>query len=194
MQTHEPSPQLPMRVKPHASSDTPAMLKLRAAASSLTVLMLSGCGGTSETATTSPTAATTRLANEPERRGAREASFAHACPRALDPGPRAPEGVLRALRQAVPRTWHYTTMDGPLKLSAENTLVLDLRSLGSDSPNARGFSSRCGKLARRECGSTVTQRSWLALVYFPTSQAADLAERFALFARTAEGWKLWYHD
>ena len=85
-------------------------------------------------------------------------------------------------------------MDGPLKLSAENTLVLDLRSLGSDSPNARGFSSRCGKLARRECGSTVTQRSWLALVYFPTSQAADLAERFALFARTAEGWKLWYHD
>jgi len=33
-------------------------------------------------------------------------------------------------------------MDGPLKLSAQNTLVLDLRSLGSGSPNARGFSSR----------------------------------------------------
>ncbi|MEJ7787850.1 MAG: hypothetical protein WKF96_23865 [Solirubrobacteraceae bacterium] len=82
---------------------------------------------------------------------------------------------MRALREAVPRTWHYTTMDGPLKLSDENTLVLDLRSLGSDSPNARGFSSRYGKLARRECGSTVTQRSWLAVVYFPTSQAADLA-------------------
>jgi hypothetical protein len=102
--------------------------------------------------------------------------------------------VLRALREAVPRTWHYTTMDGPLKLSAQNTLVLDLRSLGSDSPNARGFSSRYGKLARRECGSTVTRRSWLTVVYFPTSQAADLAERFAFFARTSEGWKLWYHD
>src|SRR5689334_14476377 len=116
------------------------MLNRRAVpAASLTVLMLSGCGGTSETAKTSRTTTSARSASEPGPRGAREASFAHACPRALDPGPHAPEGVLRALREAVPRTWHYTTMDGPLKLSADNTDVLDLRSLGSDSPNARGF-------------------------------------------------------
>jgi hypothetical protein len=120
---------------------------------------------------------------------------ASSCPRALDPGPRAPEGVLRALRAAVPRTWHYGRADRKrLKLSAENTLVRDLQSLGGDSRHLPRFSSYYGKLARRKCGDTVALRTWVAVVYFPTSQAADYAERFAFFARTRTGWKLWYHD
>jgi len=66
--------------------------------------------------------------------------------------------------------------------------------LGSDSRHSRGFSSYQGELARRKCGGSVTRRTWLAAVYFPTSQASSLAERFAFFARTRQGWKLWYHD
>lgn len=116
------------------------------------------------------------------------------CPRALDPGPRAPEGVLRALRAAVPRTWHYTTPDGPLKLSVANTVVLDLHSLSWDSPHLKRFSSYYGKLAQHKCGGAVTRRTWVAVVYFPTSQSANYAQAFAFFARTRTGWKLWYHD
>ena len=123
-----------------------------------------------------------------------QARAAASCPRALDPGPRAPEAVLRALRAAVPRTWHYTTADGPLKLSVENTVVLGLLSLGPDSPKLQRSSSYYGKLARRKCGDMVTLRTWVAVVYFPTSQAANYAEAFAFFARTRAGWKLWYHD
>jgi hypothetical protein len=123
-----------------------------------------------------------------------QARAAASCPRALDPGPRAPEGVMRALRAAVPRTWHYTTPEGPLKLSVENTDVFGLLSLGSDSPKLQRFSSYYGNLARRKCGDMVTRRTWVAIVYFPTSQAANYAEGFAFFARTRAGWKLWYHD
>lgn len=116
------------------------------------------------------------------------------CPHALDPGDRAPEGVVRALRAAVPTTWHYTTPDGPLKLSAKNTTVLDLRSLGSDLPNVPRISSYYGKLAQRKCGIDVAYKTWVAVVYFPQSQAANYAQAFAFFARTRSGWKLWYHD
>jgi hypothetical protein len=119
---------------------------------------------------------------------------AASCPRALDPGPRAPEGVLRALRAAVPHTWHYTTPDGPLKLSVENTVVRGLLSLAGDSPKLQRSSSYYGRLARRKCGDMVTLRTWVAEVYFPTSQAANYADAFAFFARTRTGWKLWYHD
>lgn len=112
------------------------------------------------------------------------------CPRALEPGPRAPEEVLRALRRAVPRTWHYTTPDGPLKLSAENTLVLRLQALVGDSRSSTYYT----KLAERTCGSTTTLRSWVAVVYFPTSQSSVYAERFAFFAKTRNGWTIWYRS
>lgn len=119
---------------------------------------------------------------------------AASCPRSLEPDPRAPERVLRALRSAVPRTWHYTTPDGPLKLSVRNTLVQDLQSLAGDSQNLPRFSSYYGKLARRMCGDMVARRTWVAVVHFPDSQAATYAEKFAFFARTRTGWKLWYHN
>ena len=156
-------------------------------------LALAACGSRSEVAP-APAAATASAAAAPEasRAGA-------SCPRALDPGPRAPEGVLRALRAAVPRTWHYTTPSGPVKLSARNTEVLDIRSLGGDGLNLKAFadlkgrSSYLGRLARRMCGETVGRRTWVAVVNFPESQSARYAMTFAFFARTPTGWKLWHH-
>lgn len=155
------------------------------AAASVTVLVLAAVlyapRRSPETVSAQP-----RVEGKPTTLGGPVAS----CPRALEPGPRAPEEVLRALRRAVPRTWHYTTMDGPLKLSAENTLVLRLQALVGDSRSSTYYR----KLAERACGKLVALRSWLAVVYFPTSQSSVYAERFAFFAKTRSGWRIWYRS
>lgn len=81
-------------------------------------------------------------------------------------------------------------MDGPLKLSAENTLVLRLQALVGDSRSSTYYR----RLAERVCGKLVTLRSWLAVVYFPTSQSSVYAERYAFFAKTRSGWRIWYRN
>jgi hypothetical protein len=122
-----------------------------------------------------------------------------ACPRrVLDPGPRAPEGVVREMRAAVPRLIHITNGD-PVKLTAENTRVLDVRPLRDefvDLPGVRtlrGFAAYFGRgFAERLCGRRTASRSWAALLQFPEAQAVPLSYSILFFARTPQGWTAWY--
>jgi hypothetical protein len=117
----------------------------------------------------------------------------------LDPGPHALEGVVSALRQAVPRIFRVVAYGHAERLTPASTDVLDVRSLstdGVDLPGVRAFTGRSsywGKLARRRCPA-IARRSWMALLYFGGAPAIPFAYRYAFFARTAHGWIVWDHD
>ncbi len=122
-----------------------------------------------------------------------------ACPlHVLDPGAHAPEGVVRALRSAVPRLIRVSAYGHDSKLAPENTGVLDIRPLTNpyvDLPGLstlRSFSSYYERAARRLCGRVVSTRSWGAILTFPEAQGIALSFRVILFARTPKGWKAWY--
>lgn len=111
------------------------------------------------------------------------------CPTALEAGPRAPEEIIRAIRRDVPRTFDFGP-NGPRKLTPENTLVRAVGSLVGYRRSSRYYSD----LAERLCGTEVALRSWLVVLYFPTSQSAARAEVFEFYAKTRSGWKVWYAD
>jgi hypothetical protein len=122
------------------------------------------------------------------------------CPKhALDPGPHALEGVVLALRRAIPRIFQVVAYGRAQRLTPKSTEVLDVRSLGADGadlPGVRNFhgsSSYWGKLARRRCPA-IASRSWMALVYFGVASAVPFAYRYAFFVRTDKGWVVWDHD
>lgn len=122
-----------------------------------------------------------------------------ACPRSvLDPGSRAPEGVVRAMRAEIPRLITVSAQGRESKLLPENTAVLDVRPLRSDDvalpgiETLRGFSDYYERQARRLCGRTVASRSWGVILQFPEALAVPLSYRVMFFARTAQGWSAWY--
>jgi len=123
----------------------------------------------------------------------------HDCPSSvLDPGPHALEGVRRAMRAAIPRLLTVSAYGHESKLVPENTNVLDVRPLTSDSVDLpgintlRGFSAYYERNARRLCGRRVASRSWAAILQFPEAQAIPLSYRVMFFARTSSGWRAWY--
>jgi hypothetical protein len=122
------------------------------------------------------------------------------CPKGvLEPDPNALEGVVHALRRAIPRIYEVAAMGHTQPLTPRTTDVLDVRSLredGADLPGVRTFTGRSsywGRLARRRCPA-VASRSWMALVYFAGAPAVPFAYRYAFLARTAQGWIVWDHD
>ena len=122
-----------------------------------------------------------------------------ACPRALDPGSRAPEKVIRALRQQVPRLFDIVAYGRRAKLTPANTEVLDIRPLGSthsDLPGIRTLRSTTAyyaTIAERLCGPRIVSATWVAILYFEDAPAVPFAYHYAFLSRTAGGWKLWYH-
>jgi hypothetical protein len=122
-----------------------------------------------------------------------------ACPRSvLEPGPGALEGVVRAMREAIPRLISVSAYGHESKLVPDNTNVLDVRPLSSHSVDLpgintlRAFSAYYERNARRLCGRSVASRSWAAILQFPEAQAVPLSYRVMFFARTSNGWRAWY--
>lgn len=123
----------------------------------------------------------------------------HACPRSvLKPGPRALEGVVRAMRKAIPRLIRVSAYGRTSKLVPDNTNVLDVRPLTSPDSDLPGintlkaFSAYYERNAGRLCGRRVAIRSWAAILQFPDAQAIPLSYRVMFFARIPAGWRAWY--
>jgi hypothetical protein len=105
------------------------------------------------------------------------------CPRALEPGPRAPEGVLAAVRQGVPGIYR-----GP---EYRGYLVTGLAPLAPRAFRPAGVDVYAGIAARR-CGRRVADRSWVVFLTFPRAPGASISQGIVFTARTATGWRLWY--
>lgn len=114
------------------------------------------------------------------------------CPKAIDPGARAAEGALHALRTQIRGTWKIANQDGPVRLTTRHYIVEELLTLAYDDIDVRGISSRFATAARRLCGPAVARGSWVAIVHFPDAQLIAASEGIAFLARTAHGWTLWY--
>ncbi len=117
----------------------------------------------------------------------------------LDEGDHAPEGVVRALRRAIPRIYKVIAYGKVQGLNPSTTEIYVVQSLGSDGvdlPGVRTFkgaSSYWGTLARRRCPA-IASRSWMALLSFSDAPAVSLSYRYAFLARTNSGWIIWDHD
>lgn len=106
------------------------------------------------------------------------------CPNALPPPRRAAQNVLRAARREVPRVYadidtRGYTIDGVLS--------------GSFGRSLRRF--RFADVRRRAveaCGSEVASLSWIGFLSFPRAPAASIGFSVAFFARTQDGWRLWF--
>ena len=130
-----------------------------------------------------------------------DGSAGHAvCPRRpLDPGSRAPEEVIQALRKQVPRLFDIVAYGRRAKLTPANTDVLDIRPLGNTHSNLPGIrtlrstTAHYAKIAERLCGREIVSATWVAILYFEDAPAAPFAYHYAFLSRTASGWKLWYH-
>lgn len=111
------------------------------------------------------------------------AALAGSCPQALEPGPRAPEGVLAAVRRDVPGTYRGAEYRG--------YRVTGLAPLARGAFRPRGVDVYAGIAAQR-CGRRVAERSWVVFLTFPRIRSASLSQGVAYFARTPRGWRLWY--
>jgi len=110
------------------------------------------------------------------------------CPRQALAAPTAVEDVVRAARRLLPRVYHLTNQQGPVKLTRKNTEILEVVSLNPSQPRLVG-AARLRRLARSRCGR-VADASWALGVYFTELTVADNLS-FAFLTRTSRGWRIW---
>lgn len=111
------------------------------------------------------------------------------CPRQAVAEPAPIEEVVRAARRLLPRAYHITNQQGRVRLTPENTQILEVVFLSPYQPRLRG-SAALRRLARARCGRRIADRSWAIGVYFTELTVADNLS-FAYLTKTPRGWSIW---
>ncbi len=122
-------------------------------------------------------------------------STSDACPAARRVGRLVPRGLNEAIRREVPRA--YADLEAQGEPAWPGFVVVAVARLDRayptvSAPNLSRFVERHRATARRLCGGTVADRSWVVVLYFPNAPAALLGNGVAYFARTPDGWQLWH--
>lgn len=113
------------------------------------------------------------------------------CPVPVDSGAFGPEGLLRAIRENVPRAWHIENQSGRVKLTPKNYGVLEIVALVPNRPELPSAAT-FRRLAERRCGLNVAERSWVVLLDFYEAGSVHSGRGIGFFVRTRTGWLLWY--
>jgi hypothetical protein len=111
------------------------------------------------------------------------------CPRQAVPAPVPVEEVIRAARRLLPRVYTISNQSGRVRITRENTLILEVVYLSPYQPRLAGAAT-LRRLARARCGRHVADRSWAIGVYFTDVTVADNLS-FAFLTKTPRGWAIW---
>jgi hypothetical protein len=119
--------------------------------------------------------------------------------RAMAGSPRCPEqalnaaapieDVVRAARRLLPRVYHLSNQQGPVRITRANTQILEVVWLSPYQPRLVGAVA-LRRTARARCGRRVADRSWAVGVYFTDVTVADNLS-FAFLTKTRRGWSIW---
>lgn len=102
---------------------------------------------------------------------------------ALPPGRRVPQQVLRAARQEVPQVLLEPRYKG---------LHYRWVAVGRLGRSIRRFRYADVRRWAAACGRDVADLSWIVFLSFPRAPAASIGFSVAYFARTQDGWQLWF--
>jgi hypothetical protein len=117
-----------------------------------------------------------------------DAATAARCPRHAVRRPVPVEEVVGAARRLLPRVYHISNQQGPVKLTRANTEILEVVSLSPYQRRLVGAKS-LRRLARSRCGR-IADASWAVGVYFTELTVADNLS-YAFLTRTPRGWTIW---
>jgi hypothetical protein len=106
-------------------------------------------------------------------------------PDGASPRPGTQTGVVDAIGQEVRRVFSGIDISG-FRVSA-------LAALDQAAYVPRFGSDNYRRRVDLECGETTAMRSWVVFLNFPAAPDASFAPAVAYFARTSEGWCLWFH-
>lgn len=111
------------------------------------------------------------------------------CPRQAMPASATVEEVIRAARRLLPRVYTISNQSGRVRITPENTLILEVVYLSPYQPRLAGAAT-LRRLARARCGRRIADRSWAIGVYFTDLTIADNLS-FAFLTKTPRGWAIW---